>query len=64
VAQHLGVAHRGPSAVVHKVELDLQPGHPVAGLERGVVQHQSERVETSAHFPPEGDPILECKGDG
>jgi len=43
--EHLGVLQRGVSGVVDEVELHLQPGHRVVGVEEFLAEHPLEHVE-------------------
>ena len=48
--QRLGVLQRRVAALVDQVELDLQPGHRVVGVEARLAQHPGEHVEVAAHL--------------
>ena len=48
--QHLGVLERRVTPVVDEVELDLEPGHRVVGVEAGLAQHPGEDVEVAPHL--------------
>ena len=40
----------GSPRVVDEVELDLEPGHRVVGVEARLAQHPGEHVEAAAHL--------------
>ena len=46
--QRLGVLQRGVAVVVDEVELDLEAGHRVVGVEPRLAQHPGEDVEAAA----------------
>ena len=45
--QRLGVLQRRVAVLVDQVELDLEPGHRVVGVEPRLAQHPGEHVETA-----------------
>ena len=50
--QRLGVLQRGVAVVVDEVELDLEAGHRVVGVEPRLAQHPGEDVEAAAYLLP------------
>ena len=50
--QRLGVLQRRVAGLVDEVELDLEPGHRVVGVEARLAQHPGEHVEVAAHLLP------------
>ena len=48
--ERLGVLQRRVAALVDQVELDLEPGHRVVGVEARLAQHPREHVEAAAHL--------------
>ena len=50
--QRLGVLQRRVAVLVDQVELDLQPGHRVVGVEPRLPQHPGEDVEAAPHLLP------------
>ena len=50
--EHLGVLQRRVAGLVDEVELHLQPGHRVVGVEARVAQHPREHVEVATHLLP------------
>ena len=46
----LGVLQRRVAVLVDEVELDLEPGHRVVGVEARLAQHPGEHVEVAAHL--------------
>src|SRR5262249_28742677 len=59
--QHLMIAHRRFRGRVDEVELQLEARHRPVGLEREVVEHQPECVETTTDLPPIAHAILPRK---
>jgi hypothetical protein len=58
VGQDLGVAHRRLGVLIHQVELDLEPGHPGLGVERGGVEHPGQHVQAAANLPSISGAVL------
>ena len=50
--QRLGVLQRRVAALVDQVELDLEPGHRVVGVEARLAQHPGEHVEAAPDLLP------------
>ncbi len=48
--ERLGVAEGRVARVVDQVELDLEPGHRVVGVERRLTEHPGEHVEAAPHL--------------
>ena len=48
--ERLGVLQRRVADLVDQVELDLQPGHRVVGVEARLTQHPGEDVQIAAHL--------------
>ena len=48
--QRLGVLQRRVTELVDEVELHLEPGHRVVGVELVLAQHPGERVEAAVHL--------------
>ena len=50
--ERLGVLQRRVTLLVDQVELDLDPGHRVVGVEACLAQHPREHVEVATHLLP------------
>ena len=55
--QRLGALERRVAVLVDEVELDLEPGHRVVGVEAGLAQHPGEHVEAAADLLPVGGAV-------